>query len=88
MWIKQYILFFTVLIMVGCTSPMFEDNSKDMLIMYVVRQNAINEQRIREQEKAEAIKKFQLQAIKGGFAYWDVDEFGNVTFKWISQRKQ
>jgi outer membrane biogenesis lipoprotein LolB len=73
--------------MTGCCSP-FEDNSKDILIAYTVRQNAINEQRVREQEKKDAVKQIQLQAIRGGFAYWDVDENGDVTFKWVGQRKK
>jgi predicted nucleotidyltransferase len=72
--------------MVGCCSP-FEDSSKDILIAYTVRQNAINEQRVREQEKKDAVKQIQLQAIRGGFAYWDVDENGDVTFKWVGQWK-
>jgi hypothetical protein len=71
--------------MSGCAS-FDNDNSKDMLIMFATRQNMFNEQRAREQEKIEAVKKFQIQAIKAGFAYWDVDESGIVTFRWIGQR--
>lgn len=87
MRLKFYIFIIVLIFMSGCVSPYFENDSKDVLIAYIVRQNTINEFNRREQEKIEAVKQFQIQAIKAGFAYWDVDERGNVSFKWITTRK-
>ena len=85
---KHYILMIILLLSMTSCANLYEDSSKDALIAYVVRQNALNEQRAREIDKAEAVKAFQIQAIRGGFAYWDVDARGNVEFKWIGTRRK
>ena len=37
----------------------------------------------------QAVKNFQIQAIKGGFAYWDVVDYsGKVEFTWVGQKQK
>ena len=73
----------------GCVGFPFEDNSKDMLVTYVVRQNAVNESLRHQAEINNAVKNFQVQAIRSGFAYWEVvDDTGRVEFRWVGQKRK
>jgi hypothetical protein len=36
---------------------------------------------------AEAIKSMQIEAVKNGFAHWDVDYTGKLTFRWNNEVK-
>lgn len=71
----------------GCAN-LYETDQQQALIGYIIRQNTLNEVKLRQQETKDAVRQFQVQAIRGGFAYWDVDINGNVEFKWVGQKRK
>ena len=72
----------------GCIGFPFENSAEhDQLIACYVRQNMIEQQAKQRQEINDAVRNFQIQAIKAGFAYWNVVDYtGKVEFTWIGQR--
>jgi phosphoribosylformylglycinamidine (FGAM) synthase-like amidotransferase family enzyme len=73
----------------GCAGYPFDNADHEALILMYSRQHAIEEQVRHQAEISEAVKNFQIQAIKGGFAYWDVVDYsGRVEFKWVGQTRK
>lgn len=73
----------------GCVGYPFDNSDREALLILYTRQHAIEEQAKHQVEINEAIKNFQIQAIKAGFAYWDVIDYsGKVEFKWIGQKRK
>jgi hypothetical protein len=71
----------------GCIT--FEDSSHDQLIALYTQQAAIIAQQKHQQDIDRAVKNFQIQAIKAGFAYWDVVDYeGKVEFRWVNQKRK
>ena len=73
----------------GCAGYPFDNSDREALIIVYTRQHAIDEQARHQAEINQAVKNFQIQAIKGGFAYWDVVDYsGKVEFTWVGQKQK
>ena len=71
----------------GCVGSPFDTTDHDNLLIYYTRQTTLDAENRHRNEINNAVKNFQIQAIKAGFAYWDVVDYtGKVEFKWIQQK--